>query len=125
MAHYAFIDENGIVVDVIVGREPSDGGVDWEAFYAARRGLRCKRTSYNTKGNLHRTGGVPFRGNFAGKGYRYDESLDVFIPPQPHASWSFDPVSCSWVPPTPRPSSGRFRWDESTLAWVPVSLTYR
>lgn len=72
MAHYAFLNEQNIVTEVIVGRDENEG-VDWEAFYADVRGQRCKRTSYH--GNI--------RGVYAGIGYRYDERLDVFVPPSP------------------------------------------
>jgi hypothetical protein len=72
MAHYAFINEQNIVTEVIVGRDENEG-VDWEAYYAAVRGQPCKRTSYN--GNI--------RGVYSGIGYRYDEQLDVFLPPSP------------------------------------------
>ena len=70
MAHYVFLNEQNIVTEVIVGRDENEG-VDWEAHYAAVRGQRCVRTSYN--GNI--------RGVYAGIGYRYDEQLDVFVPP--------------------------------------------
>ena len=70
MAHYAFIDEQNTVTEVIVGRD-EDQGTDWAAFYAALRGQRCLRTSYNGR----------IRGVYAGIGYRYDEQLDVFLPP--------------------------------------------
>jgi hypothetical protein len=70
MAHYAFLNEQNIVTEVIVGRDENEG-VDWESYYAAVRGQRCKRTSYN--GNI--------RGVYAGIGYRYDEQADVFVPP--------------------------------------------
>jgi hypothetical protein len=69
MAHYAFLDDANIVTEVIVGNDETTG--DWEAYYAAVRGQRCKRTSYN--GNI--------RGVYAGIGYRYDEQADVFVPP--------------------------------------------
>ena len=89
MAHYAFINENNIVTEVIVGKDEDDttdlpeGFADWEAWYADFRGQTCKRTSYNTVGNTHTDGGTPFRGNYAGIGYTYDEVNDVFIGPQP------------------------------------------
>jgi len=73
MAHYAYIDENNIVIDVITGRnedEVVDGISDWEAYYGAMRGLRCLRTSYNNN----------IRGRYAGIGMRYDEDLDEFVP---------------------------------------------
>jgi hypothetical protein len=82
MAHYAFLDEQNVVVEVIVGRNEGDG-VDWEQLYAEVRGLPCKRTSYNTRDGVHLAGGVPFRGTYAGIGFRYDPTADVFVPPEP------------------------------------------
>lgn len=82
MAHYAFIDADNIVTEVIVGKDEGDDGIDWEAYYSTVRGQRCLRTSYNTRDGVHVRGGAPFRGTFAGIGYRYDEALDVFLPPE-------------------------------------------
>jgi hypothetical protein len=96
MAHYAFIDA-GAVVEVIVGRDEGDG-IDWESHYASVRGLPCKRTSYNTIGGQHLAGGAPYRGNYAGVGYRYDERLNAFLPPCPGDGWTLDEATCSWVP---------------------------
>jgi hypothetical protein len=96
MAHYAFLNEQNIVTEVIVGNDETTG--DWEAYYAEVRGLRCLRTSYHTLGGQHRNGGVPFRGNYAGIGYTFDERLDAFIPPCPGGDgWTLDEVSCMWV----------------------------
>lgn len=81
MAHYAFIDENNIVVDVIVGKEENEDGIDWEQWYGDLQGLTCKRTSYNTVNGIHLNGGIPFRYNFAAIGYIYAPELDAFIPP--------------------------------------------
>jgi hypothetical protein len=83
MAHYAFLSDDGTVVEVIVGRDEGDGGVDWEQHYAEVRGMPCKRTSYNTRDGVHLNGGVPYRGTYAGIGYRYDPVADVFVPPDP------------------------------------------
>ena len=80
MAHYAFIDDQNIVTEVIVGKDEGQG-VDWETHYAEVRGQRCLRTSYHTHDGIHTNGGVPFRHNYAGIGYRYDEQLDAFLPP--------------------------------------------
>ncbi|MBM4210617.1 MAG: hypothetical protein FJ187_08720 [Gammaproteobacteria bacterium] len=105
MAHYAFLDENNIVVTVIVGRDEDDttGGVtDWEAWYGDFRGQTCKRTSYNTYFGLddgvarHRLGGTPFRGKYACIGDTYDEQNNVFIP----YGWSYDAVNDIFVAPT-------------------------
>jgi hypothetical protein len=124
MAHYAFIDENNIVTEVIVGRgedEVVDGISDWEAYYADVRGQRCLRTSYNTKAGQHSNGGTPFRGNYAGVGYVYDEALDAFIPPQPYPSWVLNGETFLWEAPIPYPSDGKdYIWDESAVAWVEV-----
>jgi len=99
MAHYAFLDENSIVTLVIVGKDEGEDGVDWEQFYAAEMGQACKRTSYNTSGNSHRLGGTPFRKNYAGLGYTFDESRDAFIPPQPDETWILNEETCLWEQP--------------------------
>ena len=75
MAHYAFLDENNIVTEVIPGRnenEVVDGISDWEAHYGEFRGQRCVRTSYNSN----------IRGTYAGIGYYYNEEEDIFVAPQ-------------------------------------------
>jgi len=114
MAHYAFLDENNIVTEVITGRnewEVVDGITDWEAAYGEIRGQVCKRTSYN--GNI--------RKQYAGIGYTYDAVNDVFIAPQPYSSWSLD-QNFDWQPPTPMPTDGFWRWDEDSLSWLEQSL---
>lgn len=112
MAHYAFLDENNIVTEVIVGRneyEEVNGISDWEQYYSSVRGQRCLRTSYN--GNI--------RKNYAGIGYFYDESLDAFIAPKPFDSWLLDEQTCKWIAPKPYPSNGKIcYWDENILSWV-------
>jgi hypothetical protein len=119
MAHYAFIDENNVVVDVIVGKDENEEGIDWEQHYGDFRGLTCKRTSYNTLANTHRYGGTPFRKNYAGIGYTYNSELDAFIPPKPHDSWTLNTETCMWEPPYPMPLDGILRiWNETQLMWV-------
>jgi hypothetical protein len=81
MAHYAFLNEQNIVTEVIVGNDETTG--DWETHYAQVRGQRCLRTSYNTHGGVRPDGSPGFRMNYAGIGYRYDEQLDAFLPPDP------------------------------------------
>jgi hypothetical protein len=89
MAHYAFLDANNIVTQVIVGRnedEIVDGISDWETHYAEFVGQPCKRTSYNTYRDEsgvshHLLGGTPFRGQYAGIGDIYDAELDEFVTP--------------------------------------------
>ena len=74
----------------------------WEDYYGAVRGQLCLQTSYNTKAGVHLLGGTPFRGNYAGIGFTYDESLDAFIPPKPEptdeiADWVLDEETFTWV----------------------------
>ena len=123
MAHYAFINSENIVVKVIVGVDETetqmDNGVEvggsaeaWEAFYAAQpwhEGLTCKRTSYNNN----------IRKQYAGIGFTYNSSADVFVAPQPFPSWTLD-SNHDWQAPVARPSEGMWSWNEETLAWVEV-----
>jgi hypothetical protein len=112
MAHYAFLDQNNVVTEVIVGKDETDTTHDWEQYYGAIRGQVCKRTSYN--GN--------YRKNYAGIGCTYDAQRDAFIAPQPYPSWTLNEETCGWYPPTSMPTDGkRYRWDEPTLAWVEVN----
>jgi hypothetical protein len=101
MAHYAFLDENNIVTEVIVGKNEGEDNTDWEAHYGAFRNQVCKRTSYNTYAGVHSAGGTPFRKNYAGVGFTYDEDRDAFIPPKPHEDWVFNEDTCGWDAPTP------------------------
>lgn len=121
MAHYAFIDDNNIVTEVIVGRDEDevvDGVTDWEAYYGEFRGQTCLRTSYNTQGNQHTGDGTPLRGNYAGIGYTYDADRDAFIPPQPHASWTVNDDTCLWEAPVTYPDDGEvYVWNEDTGSW--------
>ena len=122
MAHYAFLDSNNIVTEVIVGKDEGEEGVDWEAHYGAFRGQTCKRTSYNTYGGVHSGNGTPYRKNYAGIGYTYDAERDAFIPPRPFASWNLNENTCLWDSPVPYPDDGeRYAWDEATTNWLPVS----
>ena len=77
-----------------------------------------KQTSYNTIGGVHKLGGTPFRKNYAGKGYKYNESLDAFIPPKPFNSWTLNETTCLWEPPVAYPTDGqRYDWNESNQTW--------
>ena len=91
MAHYAFLDENNIVTEVITGIHETETieGLDTETWYGNFRGQVCKRTSYN--GNI--------RKNYAGIGYTYDETRDAFIPPEPSNQIGFDEETCQWIVP--------------------------
>jgi hypothetical protein len=119
MAHYAFLDENNIVTEVIVGND--EGNFDWEQQYGSFRGQACKRTSYNTYGGLHQSGGVPFRKNYAAIGYSYDPVRDAFIPPKRYGSWVLNEDTCLWEAPIPVPDNEKaYIWDEPTTSWIEV-----
>jgi len=119
MANYAVLDKNNVVIQVITGKDENEGPYDWEVFYSAELRLTVKRTSYNTKNGAHLNGGIPFRKNFAGIGYKYDVQLDAFIPPQPFESWTFDEQTCQWVCPVAYPNDGQSHvWNEDQQTWV-------
>ena len=113
MAHYAFLDENNVVTEVIVGIDETEliEDLDPEIWYGNFRGQTCKRTSYN--GNI--------RKQYAGIGYTYDAVNDVFIVPQPYPSWALD-ENFDWQAPTPMPTEGIWYWDEDSLSWLEQSL---
>jgi hypothetical protein len=116
MAHYAFLDENNIVTDVITGIDETEliEGLDTETWYGNFRGQVCKRTSYNNN----------IRKNYAGIGYTYDEERDAFIPPKLYPSWILNEDTCQWEPPTAYPDNDLiYRWDEDSTSWVEVANT--
>ena len=122
MAHYTFLDNNNIVTEVIVGKDEGEEGTDWEVHYGNFRGQTCKRTSYNTSGGIHSSGGAPFRKNYAGIGYTYDEQRDAFIPQKPYASFILNEDTCLWEPPVPYPTDGeQYTWNEEDLQWSLVA----
>ena len=122
MAHYAFLDKNNIVVEVIVGKDENEDGGNWEERYGAFRGLVCKRTSYNTINGQHLTGGTPFRKNYAGIGFFYDTQRDAFIPPKNFRFWVLDENTCNWTPPVLIPDDGKmYVWNDEIGQWDEVS----
>ena len=119
MAHYAFLNMQNIVTEVIVGKDETEGPTNWEIHYGNIREQVCKRTSYNTIGNKHLNGGTPFRKNYAGIGYTYDYARDAFIPPKPYNSWLLNEDTCLWDPPVEMPSDGkRYQWNEDEKKWI-------
>lgn len=122
MGHYALLDENSIVTEVIVGKDETDLSYDWEEIYGALKKQTCKRTSYNTIAGTHKNGGTPFRGNYAGIGMKYDQDLDAFIDVQPYPSWTL--TDYIWCPPVPLPDdaspTNQYLWDEDNQQWVNV-----
>jgi hypothetical protein len=112
MAHYAFLDNNNVVTEVITGIDETEliEGLNTETWYGNFRGQTCKRTSYNNN----------IRKQYAGIGYTYDAVNDVFVAPQPYPSWSLD-NNFDWQPPTPMPTEGMWTWDEDNLSWTEVN----
>jgi hypothetical protein len=109
MAHYAFLNENNIVTEVIVGKDETDTTHDWEQFYGAIRNQVCKRTSYNNN----------IRKNYAGIGYLYDAQRDAFIPPKPFPSWLLNEETCLWNAPISKPVNNQnYQWDEQAQNWI-------
>ena len=119
MSHFAKIDENSIVTQVLViEQDVVDTGLfgDPASFV---------QTSYNTRGGVHYgqdgqpDGGVALRGNYAGIGYIYDKTNDVFYPPKPFNSWVISAPTWQWQAPIAQPSDGKpYMWDEATDSWV-------
>jgi hypothetical protein len=108
MAHYAFLDENNIVTEVIVGIDETEliQGQDPETWYGNFRNQVCKRTSYNNQ----------IRKQYATIGGRYDPVRDEFVRPQPFPSWTLDSNN-NWNPPVENVNDG-WVWDESSLSWI-------
>jgi len=110
IAHYAFLNKNNIVTEVIVGIDETEliEGKDPETWYGEFRGQVCKRTSYNNN----------VRFNYAGIGYTYDAERDAFIAPKPFDSWTLNEETCTWVAPVPHPDDGgEYYWDEEQGNW--------
>jgi hypothetical protein len=126
MPHFAKLDKNNVVVQVITaGQEYDSNG---EELYAQITGDVWKKTSYNTRANVHYgpdgtpDGGIPFRKNYAGIGMIYQEDIDAFIHPQPFPSWYLD-INAQWQPPISYPNDGNlYTWDEATQSWVQVNV---
>ena len=118
MAHYAFLDENNVVTEVIVGIDETEliEGLSPEVWYANFRGQVCKRTSYNAAIN-------GYRKQYAGIGYTYDPDNDIFIAPRPYPSWTLD-ANHEWQPPKPAPANAsitnKYEWSEEDLEWVAI-----
>lgn len=110
MAHFARLDENNYVIEVLViANEQEHRG---QEFLADDLGLggTWVQTSYNNN----------FRGRFAGIGYKYDATLDVFVPPQPYPSWTLNQETWDWEAPVPYPVGGQYEWDEDALNWIEI-----
>ena len=116
MAHFAELDENGVVMRVIVvsnsdclDRDGQESETVGTLFCQNLLGGNWKKTSYNAS----------IRKNYAGAGYSYDEKLDAFIPIKPFDSWVLNTLTCQWDSPVPYPNDGKFyQWNEPTKTWI-------
>lgn len=122
MAHYAQIDENNVVTQVLV--------IDQDVINTGLFGdpATFVQTSYNTRGGVHYgpdgnpDGGIALRKNYAGIGFIYDPVRDAFYEPQPWPSWILDEDTCWWQPPVPYPTDGKlYTWHEATTSWTELT----
>lgn len=125
MAHFAEIDENNIVINVVV--VPDDVEHRGEDYLANELGMggRWLQTSYNTLAGKHKNGGIPLRKNYAGIGYTYDEMFDAFIPPKPYPNWKLDYQTYRWIPPVAKPETREgfdWRWSEHNQEWIEIEF---
>jgi len=121
MAHFAKLGTGNIVERVAVLSNDvattEQAGVDFLNNLHSSRDV-WKQTSYNTHGGEHKLGGTPFRKNYAGVGYTYDEVRDAFIAPKPFKSWILNEESCTWESPVSYPNDGKdYNWNETTKQW--------
>lgn len=123
MAHFAQIDDNNVVTQVLVVSDQDAG--DGQNFLANTLGLGGTwiQTSYNTSAGVHSSGGIPLRKNYAGVGFTYDSQKDAFIPPKPYSSWILDEDKCIWNAPVAYPNDGKFyTWNEDNQSWDEVQI---
>ena len=137
MAHFAKLGVGNIVETVEVVHNDvattEQAGVDFLNNLYKTNDV-WKQTSYNTTGGVHTLDGTPFRKNYAGIGYKYDEDRDAFIPPKLYESWTLNESTCLWNPPIPKPADeyeiidglntiiGRYEWNESTTSWDKIEV---
>jgi hypothetical protein len=119
VSHFAQIDENNIVTQVLVGDNTlPDEGYNW---FVENLGGTWVKTSYNTHGGVHTLGGTPLHKNYAGIGFTFDGV--GFAAPKPFDSWTLDTETYIWNAPTPMPTDDKYyQWDELTLSWVELVL---
>ena len=114
MSHFAKVTDGKVTQVIVAEKEFFDTYVD------STPG-EWIQTSYNTQGGVHKLGGTPLRGNYAGIGYTYDRTNDVFYAPQPYASWVLNNTTWSWEAPVAMPTDDKkYTWDEATTSWVEV-----
>ena len=115
MSHFAKIVDGKVTQVIVAEKEFFDTFVD------SSPGTWLQ-TSYNTHGNQHPEG-RPLRGNYAGIGYNYDATNDVFYAPQPYPSWTLNNTTWLWEAPVAMPTDEKmYKWNESITNWEEVTL---
>jgi hypothetical protein len=135
MAHYAILNSENVVENIITGIDEDEldtlpeGFDDWEEFYSSRFDNKTvKRTSYNTFGGIHADGKTPFRGNYGTVGFIFYEEQDMFLPPKPFDSWVEDFDNFCWKAPIDKPNNtDNFGWveedyqEDNTTGWLLIT----
>ena len=121
MAHFAKLGVDNIVLKVEVVSNDIDlteqAGIDFLNNLYGTNDIWFQ-TSYNTRGGVHILDGTPFRKNYAGSGFTYDQTRDAFIAPKPYPSWTLNETSCQWEAPVARPDDGEmYTWNEEITSW--------
>ena len=121
MAHFAKLGTGNIIERVeVVSNDVAtteQAGVDFLNNLYKTRDV-WKKTSYNTVGGVHKLGGTPFRKNYAGVGYKYDQTRDAFIEPKPFNSWTLNETTCLWEAPVAYPDDDNtYTWNETNQTW--------
>jgi hypothetical protein len=128
MAHFAKLGTGNIVERVeVVSNDiatTEQAGVDFLNTLYKTNDI-WKMTSYNTFGGIHKLGGTPFRKNFAGIGFKYDQYKDAFIEPKPYPSWILNEDTCRWEAPVAKPTltqeqidnNNYYNWNEQNQTW--------
>ena len=124
MAHFAKLGTGNIITTVEVVHNDvaitEQAGIDFINKLYNTRDV-WKQTSYNTRGGVHQLGNTPFRKNFAGVGFKYDQTRDAFIAPKPYASWILNETTCQWEAPVAYPDDGqKYQWNDDSESWVLV-----
>jgi hypothetical protein len=125
MAHFAELDVNNTVLRVLVTDNDDPNGDEGYQWLVDNLGGTWKKTSFNTFAGVHALGGNPFRKNYAGVGFTYDENRDAFIPPKPYQTWELNEETCQWEPPVESPlfdpeNPKRYDWDDTSVSWIEV-----
>lgn len=118
MAHFAQLNENNIVTQVIVIN--NDDILDQNGNESEQLGIQVCKNLLGQNTNWAQTSyNANFRKNYAGIGFTFDSGRDAFIPPKPFNSWVLNEETCLWEAPTPYPNDGNtYFWDEQTTSWV-------